>query len=49
MLPITYTNGKQSLLSTIMGGGVALQVGKPNRKARSFIETIVISSGGDES
>jgi hypothetical protein len=26
-----------------------LTSGKPNRKARSFIETMVVSSGGDES
>jgi len=31
-----------------MGGGIALQVGKPNSKARSFIETMVVSSGGYE-
>jgi hypothetical protein len=33
----------------MMDGGIALQVGKPNRKARFFIETMVVSSGDDES
>jgi len=33
----------------MMGGGIALQVDKPNRKPRSFIETMAVSSGDDES